>query len=236
MNAIKRICFTKEFVKLANSRWPSLMHTYQPQSISLEKFTGYFAFSQRSELIIIAGLRPVKDVHFGMDCFESLTQSSSMTNLQLLIIGPAIDRKYAETIFARINNSRNIYHLPLLKQDELFERVSRALCTINCSTSEGQSAAILESMALGIPVIARNIGGNQFIKSMGTLYNCPETFCKSVKENCSDVESWQRASENARNFVKEHHSSAAERDFYINTVNGALQNKLKFQLLNNNRD
>jgi len=29
MNAIKRICFTKEFVKLANSRWPSLMHTYQ---------------------------------------------------------------------------------------------------------------------------------------------------------------------------------------------------------------
>ena len=180
--------------------------------------------------------RPVKDVHFGMDCFESLTQSSSMTNLQLLIIGPAIDRKYAETIFARINNSRNIYHLPLLKQDELFERVSRALCTINCSTSEGQSAAILESMALGIPVIARNIGGNQFIKSMGTLYNCPETFCKSVKENCSDVESWQRASENARSFVKEHHSSAAERDFYINTVNGALQNKLKFQLLNNNRD
>lgn len=154
-----------------------------------------------------------------------------MKNVHLLIIGPAIDVEYAEAIFARIKKSKNVSYLPLLEQEELFRRVSRALCTINCSTSEGQSAAILESMALGVPVLARNIGGNQFIKSLGTLYNCPETFCASFKENCSDAERWQKASENALNFVKEHHSSAVERDFYINTVNGALQNKL-----NNNRD
>ena len=29
MNAIKRVCFTKDFVKLANSRWPSLRQTNQ---------------------------------------------------------------------------------------------------------------------------------------------------------------------------------------------------------------
>ena len=36
-NAIKRVCFTKEFVKLASSRWPSLVQTYQRKRITVER-------------------------------------------------------------------------------------------------------------------------------------------------------------------------------------------------------
>ena len=34
MNAIKRVCFTKDFVKLASSRWPSLTQTYQRKMVN----------------------------------------------------------------------------------------------------------------------------------------------------------------------------------------------------------
>ncbi|KAL7827118.1 hypothetical protein SRHO_G00328360 [Serrasalmus rhombeus] len=85
----------------------------------------------------------------------------------------------------------------------------------------GMSAAILEAMDLGVPVLARDIPGNAAIvkhEMSGLLYSSPEEFVSLSKRLLSDAELQETLKKNGKRYVSECHSSAKERTTYQQLV------------------
>ena len=57
-------------------------------------------------ILLIAGIRPVKDVIFALDCWKNYSESKNNNfDFKLLIIGPIIDEEYSTKVFkVRFNN------------------------------------------------------------------------------------------------------------------------------------
>lgn len=88
---------------------------------------------------------------------------------------------------------------------------------VNSSTSEGMASALLESMALGVPVLARIIPGNSAVikhKETGILYNSPEEFIALAKELKKSPQLRNYITTNAKKYIGEHHSVEKETKTY----------------------
>ena len=119
----------------------------------------------------------------------------------------------------------DVSYQSFLPQETLFKIISQSFATLNSSKSEGQSASILESMSLGIPVIARNIPGNRFIKSgeTGLLFDDPEDFSNNLRK-LENGELWENLSKQAKNYIKDEHSEKIENETYCQLADDLTNN------------
>jgi len=71
-------------------------------------------------------------------------------------------------------------------------------------------------MSFGIPVIARDIPGNQFIVhgKTGLLYQQPQEFTKNLKLLFENKSRWSEISRASQEFVKANHNANIEEIFY----------------------
>lgn len=95
--------------------------------------------------------------------------------------------------------------------------MQNCFAVVNSSTSEGMASALLESMALGVPILARNIPGNSAVikhRETGILYNSPEEFVALAKELKKSLTLRKYITTNAKNYVGEHHSLEKETKTY----------------------
>lgn len=79
------------------------------------------------------------------------------------------------------------------------------------------ASALLESMALGVPVLARIIPGNSAVikhKETGILYNSPEEFITLAKELKKSPQLRNYITTNAKKYIGEHHSVEKETKTY----------------------
>lgn len=111
-----------------------------------------------------------------------------------------------------------LYSVPL-PPDSYNELLSEhVFASINSSKSEGMSSAVLESMAMGIPVIAREIPGNCAVISeseTGLLFDTPRKFHEQTKRLLLEPSLRTSITKNALNYVSVHHSPEKEKQFYI---------------------
>lgn len=106
-------------------------------------------------------------------------------------------------------------------QQELHAAMKRCFAMVNSSISEGMSAAILEAMDLGVPVVARDIPGNSSVVQhdvTGLLYSTPQEFVHQSQRLLSDHELRGRVVHNGKLYVEEHHSLKRERETYQRLV------------------
>ena len=84
------------------------------------------------------------------------------------------------------------------------------------SVSEGQSAAVLESMAAGVPVIAHSIPGNNFIvhNETGLKFNTVDELANCLKTLFANRNSRAEIGKKARSYIQTNHSFDMEKDFY----------------------
>lgn len=123
------------------------------------------------------------------------------------------------------------YHPPVPREQLLRWLASDAHILLNSSVSEGQCGAILEAMALGVPVVARHNEGNASLIHHGVtglLYGTPQEAvqcCKQIfqlttfsadsasvaLQGCDDSSSLrERLTSSALEYVQRHHSAQAE--------------------------
>lgn len=110
-------------------------------------------------------------------------------------------------------------------QQELHAAMKRCFAVVNSSVSEGMSAAILEAMDLGVPVLARDIPGNAAVvqhEFTGLLYSSPQEFVHQSQRLVSDQELRGRVVRNGKVYVEEHHSLKQERETYQRLVDALL--------------
>lgn len=106
-------------------------------------------------------------------------------------------------------------------QRELHAAMRKCFALVNSSVSEGMSAAILEAMQLGVPVLARNIPGNAAIvqhEITGLLYSSPQDFVDQSQRLLSDHELRETLVRSGKDYVEEHHSLKQERETYQRLV------------------
>ncbi|MCC6931877.1 MAG: ATP-grasp domain-containing protein [Deltaproteobacteria bacterium] len=81
------------------------------------------------------------------------------TNTRLLLVGDGEERPSLENLAQSLQITDTLHFLG--QRNDINELLSLAHCFVLCSEIEGLSRSILEAMAIGLPVIATDVGGNK---------------------------------------------------------------------------
>ena len=111
--------------------------------------------------LLPARLRPVKDVLWAVDAVDAVGAGSANASppFVLAIVGPSLDDKYRDAVVERLGRSKNVVLIPPVDRAHTVGYMRAATAVVNTSKSEGQSGALLEAAAAGVPIIARDIPG-----------------------------------------------------------------------------
>ena len=108
--------------------------------------------------LMVAGIRPVKNVPLAIKAFYEVKKQ--LSDVTLLHIGPNMDKKEADRVFALSENLSCFRSLGELVPLEVRGLMRAADVFVNTSFHEGMSCAILEAMAEGLPILASSVDGN----------------------------------------------------------------------------
>ncbi|XP_078362575.1 glycosyltransferase 1 domain-containing protein 1-like [Oculina patagonica] len=165
--------------------------------------------------LLVAGLRPVKDPLYLAASIAEWHKEDS--RIHLVLVGPELDTEFAREIKYQVQRLPGVVMLPPLQSFDLHAAIQNCFAVVNSSTSEGMASALLESMELGVPVLARNIPGNSALikhRETGLLFNTPEEFITLARELKKSPSLRSRITVNAKNYVCEHHSIEGEKKTY----------------------
>lgn len=169
--------------------------------------------------LLVCGLRRVKDPLYLVEVF-SKWHCENLLNV-LVIIGPKIDPVLSAEVETVVKRTAGVFLAQERCQQELHAAMKRCFAVVNSSVSEGMSAAILEAIDLGVPVLARNIPGNAAVvqhEVTGLLYSSPQEFVHQSQRLLSDHELRERVVRNGKLYVEERHSVKQERETYQRLV------------------
>jgi len=107
-------------------------------------------------VVLTASLQPVKRVDDFLHALERVGRRHP--HVRGVVLGDGPERKRLELLAERLGLAGRV-HLPGVAS-EVGAWLHHADIGVLCSSAEGQSNAILEYMAAGLPVVATNVGGN----------------------------------------------------------------------------
>ena len=114
--------------------------------------------SERARLGFVGRIEPRKGQLNLVESFERLRQAGTEANLEL--IGPIADSDYAEEIRNTIRNHELGDSVVMRgKVPNVYADVANWDLFVSLSSDEGQGMAILEAMALGVPVVSSDTPG-----------------------------------------------------------------------------
>lgn len=174
-------------------------------------------------LLLVCGLRRVKDPLFLMDAIEEWHKSDP--SLYLVIVGPKLEEDIVKDVMRRTSSPRCglVYTSPVPRQ-RLLEWMKQADVLVNSSVSEGQSNAILEAFLLSTPVVARRNDGNAAligepeIGARGYLFSTPSECVQACRRALTRDSSVLQIVNRASEYVKTEHSTESEKEKWIDLV------------------
>lgn len=162
--------------------------------------------------LLPAGIRRVKNIAAAVSMLTPLHEQDP--RLHLWIAGPVIEQKeWAKVQKLVREKSHWIRYWGEIPHVEMGDIYRNADVVLNTSLAEGQSSAILEAMAMGIPVLASNIIGNRDIVrhgKTGFLYNGKPDFKHYVYRLMEDEGLRIRMGIMGQKYVRTYHSSEKE--------------------------
>lgn len=165
-----------------------------------------------SDKILAVGTISERKGHiYLVKAFELFCKQNS--NIQLVIAGVISDTNYYNQLLECINNSPYKDRITLhtnLPQEELFNLYKDAKIFALHSQEESQGIVFSEAMALGLPVVATNVGGvpyvvrnnvsgllsdysnvEEFAKNLSILLNDTELYSKMVEYNKAEANNYR---------------------------------------------
>ncbi|KAK8751862.1 hypothetical protein OTU49_010833, partial [Cherax quadricarinatus] len=165
-------------------------------------------------VVLVAGLRPVKDVLFVVDAWSGWHERRGGCG-RFVIVGPALDPHYTDHVHAHIARLSGVRVAPSLAPRKCQALIKSATVLVNSSLSESMPSALLEAMLLGTPVLARDIPGNASVVShcvTGVLYSSPDTFLQGLDALLCHQHFRHALTAAARVLVTHNHCPQHERD------------------------
>lgn len=169
-------------------------------------------------ILLVSGIREVKDPLFAVQatCCESCAALPGPP--QLLVVGPGRGGKYDEEFSAAVEAAPFAWHVPAVAQVVVHRAMEEAAMVINVSRSEGASNALLEAMALGRPIVARSIRGNESLirhGKTGLLFDSEEEFVSSVNQILLHPDLGVRLGSTAQTHFNQEHCCRSEAEAYL---------------------
>jgi len=121
-----------------------------------------------------------KRIEIILNAFQSIHKK---TNSRLIITSDGPDRKRLEILCKKLGIEKNVTFTGYISDRRLLRLYSNADMFVSASDTETQGLVILESMACGCPVIARNaLGFKDFVqnKRNGILFNSENDLIDSI--------------------------------------------------------
>jgi len=116
-------------------------------------------------IVFLGRLIYAKGVQDLISAFPIVRQA--IPNVKLLVVGDGPYRCQLEELASRTDCSRDIKFLGQKSQDEIIEILSMADIFVNPSYSEGLPTSVLEAAAIGVPIVATDVGGTSEIIKHG---------------------------------------------------------------------
>lgn len=167
-----------------------------------------FAFRgpiNRPVAISVARLSPEKD-------FATLLRATSLVvrdvpDFRLRIVGNGREADSLKELARELSLENNVEFLG--ERHDIPALLGEAAFFVSSSKSEGISLTLLEAMAVGLPIVATDVGGNPEVVvdgKTGTLVpSCnPEQLAAAMKDMLADRTSWPVMGELARQRVEQH--------------------------------
>lgn len=186
-----------------------------------------FAFSGPIDepiAVSVARLSPEKD-------FPTLLQAvpivlKSVPDFRLRIVGEGSERPRLEQLIRelRIEN-----HVTLVgESDDVSGELKRAGFYVASSRKEGISLTLLEAMAVGLPVVTTDIGGNSEVVEDGVTgclvpSNDPNALARAIVRMCDEQTQWNVIGRAARRRVEQHFDITRMIDAYEDLYREALE-------------
>ncbi len=168
--------------------------------------------------LMVAGIRPVKNIIYAMDVFSEVYKKAP--DIKLVLIGPAIDRDEVQKVFDSGKNRSCFQYLGERRPEEVRKIMYASDVFLNTSLHEGMPGTVMEAMAEGLPVLASKTTGNSaLVKHLQSGLLVPiqerELFIDAAVELSCDEKLRQDMGTCGRKLVKRHYSIKQEIDKYI---------------------
>jgi len=165
-------------------------------------------------VLLPSGLRPVKDVLLAIDLGERLRTRG--LPIELRILGPAMDRHYARRVRERAKVA-GFVTIDEMEPERMHDAYFAADVVWNTSVHEGGSNALLEAVAHGCAIFARDIPGNQEMLheagAAGVLFRADDTDLAESFHRAllaEDAEARQARVAKGLKWLRERHDPVAE--------------------------
>lgn len=137
---------------------------------------------------------------------------------KLYLIGSGPTSEIIEKKIEEKSLSEQVKIIPFLPQNELWDFLSDSDLLCHACEYEGSSKIIIESMGMGLPVLASNvIPLNNYIVDNKTgflINNTPKDWAKKIIEIYSNRDTLPEISKNAREYIKANYDSNKNIDQY----------------------
>jgi len=156
-----------------------------------------------------AGIRPVKSNLELLELCDPLAAAHS--NFRLACCGPVLDHAYAEAFFAALTTRPWAAWLGVVPPAAMPAALREADVILNHSQNEGLTGVLLEALAIGRPILARDIPGNAAIidhEGSGLLYASNTRFEVLANALISDPDLRRRLTTASRPSLSPQHEAA----------------------------
>ena len=172
--------------------------------VDLNRFE-YRGPANQPTAISVARLSPEKD-------FATLLRATwilvkDCPDFRLKIVGDGRERQKLEQLSEELNLTEHVEFLG--ERSDVSRLLPQAGFFVSSSRTEGISLTLLESMAVGLPVVTTRVGGNPEIVVEGKTgrlvsANSPEGLALAMRDLLKDQEGWPVYGELARQRVEQH--------------------------------
>ncbi len=185
---------------------------YVPPSVDPEKFSpsGPRQPLAHPVLLIPGAGRPEKGA---LEALELVDALQAFKPVHLAIVGPSRDDVYWARVMTRLEAAPWASWYGPVPPAEMPRWYRAADVVINTSLTEGLSNALLEALAVGRPVLARDIPGNRSLLepgAVGRLFDQPDEFVREAAELLENPGEAEALGRRARAYVLEHFHAADE--------------------------
>jgi len=212
----------REKVEKLNPNWADKTKVIQ-QGIWLPWGITELTGEMQPNILLPAGLRSVKDVLHVLPALDILVKE--YPNLRFTILGANLDNSIYKLVEKEMLKREWMDYAGVVPYEVMKVWYEQAEIVINTSIAEGQSLAVMEAMAMGRPVIARNNEANKDLihhRKTGWLYETMTEFIEAVKFVLNDKSERIKVMDEAKNWITENHSPYKETDAYINLYDSLM--------------
>ena len=220
------VCFNHEWKKYVETTYKDLLPckiTVIPQSVLLSPFIfeQIPILTEKKTILWVGEIRSVKDPIFAIRFLSHLNNDA----YHLFLVGYENDptlNEYLHSSYSQLN----LTFLGGQSQSFVHTLMRTSFAYINTSINEGMCLAMLEAMAIGLPVLARrNTGNSSVIKheKNGLLFDTPDEAVQCLLELDNSSKLRQTLIQQAENYVKKNHYFPTESKAYRNLLFDLIQ-------------